>query len=320
MHLVRAIVDAGEAGMAVHPLQRRVLGDALRPMHLNGAVDDVVQHLGAIHLDEADLHPCFVALIDLLRGMERQHPARLDFAGAVEDELLNLLMLAQRLAKRHAGVGAFAQQVEGALGLAEPAHAVEDAAGAQTVLRDLEALAARPEQVLLRHPHIVVNHFVVAIVVAHHAHVADDVIAGRLGRHHDHRERRVRRGVVRLRAHHRGGVSRGRSTRGEPLAAVDDPVVAIEFGAGLQLRGVGARDIRLRHAEARIHLARHQRRQVFLPPLVVRVAMQHDGILQRVRAEGGGGDGRAPDDLVDEHIVHEWQAAAADLFRMAQRP
>ena len=116
---------------AVHALERRVLGDALRAEHLDRAVDHVVQHLRAEDLDHADLDPRLVAAVDLLRGRQGEQPARLDLAQAVEDELLDLLVLAERLAEGHARVRALAHQVERALRLAEPAHAVEDAARAR---------------------------------------------------------------------------------------------------------------------------------------------------------------------------------------------
>ena len=66
-------------------------------MDLDRAIDDVVQHLRAIHLDQADLDARFVALFDLLRGVQRQQPARLDFRRRIENELLNLLVLTEVL-------------------------------------------------------------------------------------------------------------------------------------------------------------------------------------------------------------------------------
>nr|CAR66228.1 hypothetical protein [uncultured bacterium] len=48
--------------------------------------------------------------------------------------------------------------------------------------------------------------------------------------------------------------------------------------------------------------------------------MQHDGVLQRVSAERDHRHLGAPHHLVDEHVVHERQAATADFLGMAQRP
>ena len=136
--------------------------DALGAVDLDRAVDRVVQHLRADDLDEPDLDPRRIALIDLVRGVEREQPARLDLGGGLEDHVLDRLLLGQRRAERDAGVGALAHQIEGALRLAEPAHAVEDAARTEPLLRDQEALAALAEQVAARHAHVVVRHLAVA--------------------------------------------------------------------------------------------------------------------------------------------------------------
>jgi hypothetical protein len=48
------------------------------------------------------------------------------------------------------------EHVEGALGDAEPAHAVVDAARAEPLLGDQEARAARAEQRVGRHAHVLV--------------------------------------------------------------------------------------------------------------------------------------------------------------------
>src|ERR1017187_368069 len=51
MDLVGTVVDPRKARVTVHPLQRRVARHPERAVHLNGAVDYVVQHLGAPELD-----------------------------------------------------------------------------------------------------------------------------------------------------------------------------------------------------------------------------------------------------------------------------
>ena len=77
--------------------------------------------------------------------------------------------------------------------------------------------------------------------VAHHAHVADQVEAGRVGGDDDHAGPAVGRGVGVGDGHHdreRRAVGR----RGEPLLAVDHVVVAVDGDrGGLQQRGVRAR-------------------------------------------------------------------------------
>ena len=54
-----------------------------------------------------------------------------------------------------AHLGPLAHQLEGALGLPEPAHAVEDAAGPEALLGDHEARTTLAEEVVLRHADVV---------------------------------------------------------------------------------------------------------------------------------------------------------------------
>src|SRR4029453_6613278 len=143
VHLVGAVVDAAEAGVAVHAFERRVGADAFGAEDLDGAIDGIVQHLRADHLDDADLDTRRIARIDLVRGVERQQAAGLNLRRGLEDHLLHLLLVGERGAKGAARVGALAHQSEGALRLAEPAHAGEDAARPEPLLRDEKAAAAR---------------------------------------------------------------------------------------------------------------------------------------------------------------------------------
>ena len=89
------------------------------------------------------------------RGVERHQARRLDLGRRLGDVALDLALLGQQRAVRVAGVGAVAHQLEGALRLAQPAHAVEDPAGAEPLLRDHEAVAARPSRLVCGHAHVV---------------------------------------------------------------------------------------------------------------------------------------------------------------------
>ena len=83
-------------------------------------------------------------------------------------------------------VEALAHQLERALGAADRAHAVMDAARAEAALGDLEAAAFAQQDVRDRHPHVLEHHFHVAvrrIVVAEHRERAHDRDARRVGRH-----------------------------------------------------------------------------------------------------------------------------------------
>ena len=94
VHLVGAVVDARRAREAVHLLERQVGRVAERAVRLHRAVDDVVQHLGAVELDQRDVlarrgdalgvhHP---------RGVQRHQPRRLHLGGGVGDPVLDGLL------------------------------------------------------------------------------------------------------------------------------------------------------------------------------------------------------------------------------------
>ena len=63
-------------------------------------------------------------------------------------------LVGERLLERDARLRAHAHEIERALGHADGAHAVVDAAGAEAGLRDREAAAFLAEEVLLRDPHV----------------------------------------------------------------------------------------------------------------------------------------------------------------------
>jgi hypothetical protein len=151
------------------------------------------------------------------------------------------------------------------------------------------------------------------------APLAHDLVAGRVGRHDDHAERAVCRRIELGAAHHRR-VGRDVGSRGEPLAAVDHPLPVLEDGGRLELRGVGACDVGLGHPEAREHLARDERLQVAVAPLVRGELVQHDRVLERVRAQRHHRRRGASDHLVHVDVVQEGQPLASDLLRVAERP
>ena len=93
VHLVRAVVDAGGAGVAVHRLERQVGGVAERAVDLDGPVDHVVEHLGAPELDHADLDAGVavvlaggVQLVHLPRRVQREQAGRLHLGVALGDQ------------------------------------------------------------------------------------------------------------------------------------------------------------------------------------------------------------------------------------------
>jgi hypothetical protein len=114
-----------------------------------------------------------------------------------------------------------------ALGQADQAHAVVDAARAQAALGDFETAAFAEQQVGGRHAHVVEDDFGVAvrrIVEAEHRQVAQDVHARRVARHQDHRLLLVAAGVVGIALAHEDehGAARVVGAGRPPFAAVDD--------------------------------------------------------------------------------------------------
>src|SRR5256884_3880199 len=77
VHLVRPVVDPAGAGLHQHAGERRLVGQAARPVYLACAVDDVVQDPRGEELDRGHLDACLVAGVDLVRGVEGHEPAGL---------------------------------------------------------------------------------------------------------------------------------------------------------------------------------------------------------------------------------------------------
>ena len=213
-------------------------------------------------------------------------------------------------------------QLEGPLGLAEPAHAVEDPPGPEPLLGDHEPVAARTQQVLGRHPHVVVDHLAVPAPDAEHRRLPHDRVAGRVGRaRRSSRYAEVGRHVVVLGAAHHRGVGGPVRAGGEPLVAVDHPLVAVEDRAWSAAGSGPSAPPRARswRSSATPRPAPAAARYS-LPPLVRRVLVQHERVLEREGAERDLAELAAALHLVHVHVVHERQPAAAQLGRMTQRP
>ena len=201
------------------------------------------------------------------------------------------MLLRQQLALGLARERALAHLVEGGAHLGDGAHRVVDAAAAEPCLRDHEALAAMPEQVVLRDANVRVANVAVGSFLGPRADadVADDLNTRRLLRHQEHGHLVVGR-RLRVGHHHddqEGGVAR---VRGEPLLAVDHPLVAVEHGLGLEHLGVGAA-VRLGHRVGRDDLVVEQRlKEARL--LRVRAVVGEDLRIARVRRLATEGDRR----------------------------
>ncbi len=306
-------------------------------MDLDGAVDHVVEHLRTPELDDPDLDAGIavvlargVQLVHLPRGLQREQTRRLHLGIALRDPVLHHLLLGQDAAVRVAGEGSLAEQVERTPALSEPAHRVMDATRPEALLREREALAdavLATDDVLERHAHVVVDDLRVAarltglvVGLAHRGHVADDVHAGRIGGHDDHRVVLVRHLVVAGLHHHDQEVG-DRRVRREPLVPVDHPLVAVAHGAGGEQRRVGTR-AGFGHAEAAAVLAVEQR----LHPLLALGGGAADGdelgvaAVGRLVAEDAWAVRGLPEDLVHQAQLHLAESLPAHVGRQVRRP
>ena len=100
VHFVRTVVDARRARFAVPALQRRILAEAERAVHLDGAVQHVVQHARADELDHRDLGARVGAAVHQPRRVQRHQPEAVDLGRRIRDPVLDRLQVRQPLAAR----------------------------------------------------------------------------------------------------------------------------------------------------------------------------------------------------------------------------
>ena len=223
-------------------------------MHLDGAVDHVVQHLRPEVLDHRnfDSGRRRPLLIHLPGGLQRHEPGRGHLGHGIRHPVLDGLLLGQHRAVRVPGDRPLAQHVEGPAGLPQPAHAVVDPARPQPVLGQHEARALLPDQVPDRHPDVGVHDLGVVpepavrrVRILHRRHVPHDVDPGRVDRHDDHGRPLVRMDVWIGHRHHDQEVRHG-SVGCEPLVPVDHPFVSVSHRRRRQQRRIGSGGVRVR--------------------------------------------------------------------------
>ena len=83
-----------------------------------------------------------------VRGIQRQQPRLLDHDARFRDPFQRHRLLRHRLAEGDAASGPPAHHLQRAFGQPDQAHAMMDAAGAETPLRDLEAAALAEQHVV----------------------------------------------------------------------------------------------------------------------------------------------------------------------------
>ena len=123
----------------------------------------------------------------------------LDLHPGIGDDVVVGAELGERACRRpRRDEAAAAHQLQRLLGLADRAHAVVDAPGAEAALRHLEAAALAQHQVVGRHAHAGeadVHVPVRRVVVAEDLHRAQDLDPGRVRVHEEHRVAGVLVGV-----------------------------------------------------------------------------------------------------------------------------
>ena len=243
-------------------------------------------------------------LVDLPGGLEHEEPEHLDRGVGFGDLLLHHLVLGDETAVRLAAERPLAHHVEGEVALGDRAHGVVDAAATETALGQYLGAVFRAEQVIRGHPDIAVDDVVVVPRLRH------DLDAGSGAGHHEHA----------VGAHHEQQVG-DPARRGEPLLAVDDPLIAVSFGVGLEQVRVAAA-LRLGHRVRREHVLVEQRLEPSLLLFLGAVGREdlHVPGIGRRRTEHRGCPGVTADHLVEQSQPELPEARAAQLPVEKNRP
>src|SRR3954453_4236148 len=109
-------------------------------MNLNGAVQDAPDRFRNHDFGDRDLVPRRLRPQPVHRGggLQGHQPRLFDVAARLADGLPDRALFRERGPERYARLGAAAHRLDGAFGQTDEAHAMVDAAGPETALRDLE--------------------------------------------------------------------------------------------------------------------------------------------------------------------------------------
>src|SRR6185312_7619435 len=156
MYLVGSIGETQRPRMSIGAGEAEIVRHAAGAVNLNRPVDDLAQHVRRRDLDHRDLgaRALVADRVHEIGRLQRQQPALLDGDARLRDALQRHRLFRDRLAERDARLGALAHFLERVFRLADGAHAVMDASGAEPPLRDLEAAAFAQKDVRRRHADI----------------------------------------------------------------------------------------------------------------------------------------------------------------------
>lgn len=121
-------------------------------MDLDRRVRDLLEHAGGGDLGEPHLRTGVLAGRDQLDGLVDEGAGGAQREQGVEHVLLDQLLVGERPAGSVAGGGPCAHEVEGALGLAEPAQAAQRTPEPQAFSRDGECAAGLSQEVVGGYP------------------------------------------------------------------------------------------------------------------------------------------------------------------------
>ncbi|VXB60568.1 hypothetical protein PSEUDO8BK_30768 [Pseudomonas sp. 8BK] len=328
MHFVRAV---GQAQGALHGIpvgQREVVGHPGAAVDLDRAVDHLQRHVRCNHLDLGDLAGGDLVAhgVHHISRIQGQQTGHIDLHARVGDVIDIAAQTGQRLAEGSTVDRALAHQLQRALSHADGTHAVVDTAWAKTALSNLESTALTQQHVLVRYADVFEQYFGMAVwrvVVAKYRQRAQHFHPRRVHRHQNHRMLSMARAIRVGQAHENHDLAAWIAGTGcPPLAAVDHPLIALAYGAGLHIGGIGGRHAWLGHGEGGTNGAVQQRLEPLLFLRFVGVAHQYFHIagVRRGTVEWLSTDQRAAHDFRQRRIFGVGQACAQLGLRQKQVP
>ncbi len=265
----RAVDDVQCARVRVHRRQRPVVGDAAAPNAWMARSITVVGQPAATTLIAAISMraPLAPTVVHEPRRLHGEEPGLFDLDARLRDLRLDRALVGDGLAERDPLLRALAHETQRLLGHADGAHAVVIRPGPRRACAMANPPPLLAEEVLLRDAHVFEEGLAMtaAGVVAEDGQGPHDPHAGCVERDDHHAVAPVPIGVGVRDPHEdgEGAAARRRTTR-PPLVRVDHVVVTVAGDATPDVGGVGARDPRFGHREARACRSVEQRIEALL--------------------------------------------------------